>query len=62
MTDKKPDPLVQFVTQTESVRLTNASIRVTWKISNAFIAIVARLSTGIALAAVRRRRRDRDHW
>jgi hypothetical protein len=62
MTDAKKESPVQFITQIESVRLTNFSIRMMWKATAGLIAITFRLLTAIILAIVRVRQRNRTNW
>jgi hypothetical protein len=49
MSDRRKDPVIQFFVETESVRLTNWSIR----IAAGLIALTMRLFTSIFLAIVR---------
>jgi hypothetical protein len=62
MADTKKNSPVQFITQIESVRLTNFSIRVMWKAAAGLIAVTFRLLTAIILAIVRVRQRNRTNW
>jgi hypothetical protein len=63
MTEKtSPKTPVQYVAEIESVRLTNATIRVSWKAMVMVSVLVARSAAGIALAATRKVRRDREEW
>ena len=62
MADAKKKSPVQFITQIESVRLTNFFIRMTWKATAGLIAITFRLLTSIILAIVRVVQRNRTNW
>lgn len=60
--DTQKNPAVQFVTETQSVRLTNFSIRVLWKSTAGVIAVTARLFTAIILAVIGVVQRNRTNW
>jgi hypothetical protein len=62
MSDSKKNPITKFIVETESVRLTNWSIRTAWKTSVGLIALTTRLSTSIFLASVRVSQRNRFRW
>lgn len=55
-TDNNP---LKFVTDIESVRLTNWFIRVVWKTTALVLTIITRLSTAIVLASLEAKRRNR---
>ena len=59
MADPKKNSPLQFVTQIESVRLTNWSIRTLWKSTALAIALTVRLFASIILTIVHLVRRHR---
>lgn len=59
---QKKHPAMQFVTEIESVRLSNNFIRTAWKSTALLIALTARLLTGIVLTIVRVVQRNRTNW
>lgn len=62
MTEKTAKTPVQYVTEIESVKLTNATIRVSYKTMVMLSVLLARSTAGITLAATRKARRDREDW
>jgi hypothetical protein len=62
VTRRKQNPAVEFITDIESVRLTNWSIRVAWKTAAGLIAIAVRLVASIILAILRCMHRRRFDW
>ena len=62
MTEPKKTTAVQFVTQIESVRLTNWLLRTAWKTAAGLIALTVRIVTSIMLAIVRMIQRKRTDW
>ena len=62
VSDSRKKTIAQFITQAESVRLTNGSIRLSWKTSAGLVALMARLLTSIVLAIIRIVRRNRSRW
>jgi hypothetical protein len=58
MTDTKGNPF-RYATEIESVRLTNAFIRLSWKATAIITTIIARLTAAIVLATLRARERNR---
>jgi hypothetical protein len=52
----------QFITETESIRLTNWFIRTTWKTGALIVALTARLFASIFLAIARIFQRNRSRW
>jgi hypothetical protein len=58
MSDRRKNPVTQFFVETESVRLTNWSLR----IAAGLIALTMRLFTSIFLAVVRMAQRNRRRW
>ena len=59
MTDQNKTSPVKFITEIESVRLTNIFIRLAWKSTAGLIALLARLLTSVILAIVRLWQRNR---
>jgi hypothetical protein len=62
MSDSIKDPITRFIVPTETVRLTNWSIRTTWKTSAGLIALTTRLFASSVLAIVRSSQRKRFRW
>jgi hypothetical protein len=62
MTEPKKTSAVQFVTQIESVRMTNWFIRTAWKTAAGLIALTFRLITWIVLGIIRGIQRRRTNW
>jgi hypothetical protein len=62
MSDSKKNPITEFIVETESVRLTNWSIGITWKTSAGLIALTTRLFTSVVLGIAGVSRRNRSRW
>ena len=62
MPDSRKGPITHLIVETESVRLTNWSIRTAWKTGACLIALGARLFASIFLAIARIFQRNRFRW
>jgi hypothetical protein len=62
MSDRKNDPITRLIVENETVRLTNLSIRITWKTSAGLIALTTRLFTSAVLGIAKVSRRNRSRW
>lgn len=59
MSDKKPKSPIEYVTDIESVRLTNWFIRMAWRATALTITVIVRLLTAIPIAILRSIQRNR---
>lgn len=62
MTEPKKTSPVQFVTEIESVRLTNWFIRMAWKTAAGLIALAVRIATSAVLTIIHVIQRKRANW
>ena len=60
--DSRKDPVIQFISETESIRLTNWFIRITWKTAAFVVALTARLFASVFLTIARLYQRNRFRW
>jgi hypothetical protein len=62
MTDSRKKSVTHWIVETESIRLTNWSIRTTWKTAACVTAVTARVSASTILALARLAQRRRNRW